>query len=420
MDWLKAHIHEVILPNLLSDILDLTGIQLDETLGEFKVVATALDPEDETSEEYEVTIHFGELCLVDACFLLEEIEAGTLPLCQSEDELTESLIQAKLDNLRSQAIPLLRDELAEELKSRGWDPKLAHLLDMKVELVETAEGMRSSGGYPPMCLVLQHPDYDPDSFEISIRIDPMAKGDWVHWKGQMPRIEKSLRAVGEEPTGMGDEEANRDNGGGLPLLASPEAPVEIEDGPSPEDLDDPELTTMEREASDEDPAELPDGAEIPDDLAGQITAGLEASLAGDGEGESSGKPGKKGGKGAGKATAKGGSKEPAKASSKPAAAPGPETATKARSKIDKAAESKASKAPANSKASEAKAAAKAPSKPAVPANADRGKPAPTKETAKGKAPAAAKAPAKAPSKAPPAAKAPAKKAAATGKAKARR
>lgn len=240
-DWLKDHINEVVLPNLINDIHELTGIQLDDSINEFKVIATALDPEDESSEEFEITIHYGEVCLVDACFLVEEIEAGSLPLCLAPEELTESLIQGALDQLRRAVVPALREEFAQELAQHDFDPKLAHLLDIVPEVIDSGSGLRSSGGYPPVALYFRHPDHDPDTFEVMIRIDPLAKSDWIHWKSLMPKLEEALRAIGEEPTGAA---AARDG--------RPAAGRAAEDEPEPTaaDLEDPEIGEIEVEADD--------------------------------------------------------------------------------------------------------------------------------------------------------------------------
>ncbi len=266
MDWLKEHMHEVILPNLQGDLQELTGIQLDESLGEFKIVAEPLDEEDEDCEEFEITIILGDLILVDACFLLEEVESGTLPLCKPEEELTQDIIQAKLKALREQVIPLLREEFASELAENQWDPKLAMLLNIVPEVLDANSGMRSSGGYPPVMLVFRHPEYDPDAFEVSTRIDPMAQEEWVDWKTFMPSINTALKGIGEEQSD------------GLLEPTSQEDGDDPDREPSPEDLaEDDEISTIEEDAlGDAPPPETASDSET--ELSGNLLASLEASL----------------------------------------------------------------------------------------------------------------------------------------------
>lgn len=267
MDWLKTHINEVILPNVQGEIQELTGITLDETLGEFEVLAEALDDEAEDCEEFEITIKLGELLLVDACFLLEEVEGGYLPLCQSEEDLTRELIETKLRVLRDRVIPVLRDEFAQELLENDWNPKLAHLLDIVPEVLEDASGMRSSGGYPPMVLTFRHPEYDPDAFEVQTRIDPMASEEWVDWKKLMNEVNGALKAIGEErqkTAAAGDDED-----------AGPV--VEADGEPSGDDLEDDEIAEIEGEAVALPPAAAKGGKDKAG-KAGKAASSLLASL----------------------------------------------------------------------------------------------------------------------------------------------
>lgn len=236
MDWLKDHIHEVILPNLQGDLQEATGITLDDSLGEFKIVADPLDADDEDCEEFEITIALGDLLLVDACFLMEEVESGVLPFCRPEEELTQELIDAKLRSIKDRVLTLLRDEFAAELTEHQWDPKLAHLLNITPEVLPDAGGIRSSGGYPPIMLVFRHPDYDPDAFEVTCRIDPMANEEWVDWKSLMPKVDTALKAIGEEQV----EAEGASSGDGM---ADPDRE------PTPEELEDEEIDELEADAS---------------------------------------------------------------------------------------------------------------------------------------------------------------------------
>jgi hypothetical protein len=235
MDWLKDHIHEVILPNLQGDLQEATGITLDETLGEFKIVADPLD-DDEDCEEFEITIALGDLLLVDACFLMEEVESGVLPFCRPEEELTQQLIDIKLKSIKEKVLPLLREEFVNELTENSWDPKLAHLLNIAPEVLPDASGIRSSGGYPPIMLVFRHPDYDPDAFEVTCRVDPMANEEWVDWKTLMPKIDTALKAIGEE-------QAEAGGGGDEASMSDPDRE------PTAEELADEEINDLEAEAA---------------------------------------------------------------------------------------------------------------------------------------------------------------------------
>ena len=236
MDWLKDHIHEVILPNLQGDLQEATGITLDESLGEFKIVAEPLDEDDADCEEFEITIALGDLLLVDACFLIEEVESGVLPFCCPEEELSQQLLDKKLRSIKETVLPLLREEFVSELTENSWDPKLAHLLNITPEVLPDASGIRSSGGYPPIMLVFRHPDYDPDAFEVTCRIDPMASEEWVDWKTLMPRIDTALKAIGEEQADTGPVEGD----------GSSDDP---DREPTPEELADEEIDELEANAS---------------------------------------------------------------------------------------------------------------------------------------------------------------------------
>lgn len=303
MDWLKDHIHEVILPNLQGDLQEATGITLDESLGEFKIVADPLDADDDGCEEFEITIALGELLLVDACFLMEEVESGLLPFCRPEEELTQELIDAKLRSLKEKVLPLLREEFVNELNENQWDPKLAHLLNITPEVLPDATGIRSSGGYPPIVLVFRHPDYDPDAFEVTCRIDPMASEEWVDWKTLMPQIDTALKAIGEEQLEVGA--ATPDEGMDDPNRE-----------PTPEELQDEEINDLEADAAD--PVQVDAATEkAAGNLLESLSATLGIDLTGKAQAAAERKAAKKASKKSSKKTSKKSAKAPAK--KKPAA-----------------------------------------------------------------------------------------------------
>jgi hypothetical protein len=274
MDWLKEHMEEVILPNLRAELIELTGIRLDSSLGEFRFIAEPLDEDEiEDCEEFEITIHLGSLCLVDACFLMEEIESGLLPMCIEEEDLRETLIQAKLKALITRVIPKIHTEMVHEMAINQWNSALANLLQLTPEVLEEVAGRHGSGGYPPMVLVIRHPHFDPDAFEVSVRFDPMAREEWVDWSALMPHLNSALKAIGEEA-----EEVP-------PTQVDAKPPPLEEQGPSMEDLQDSELSDLEENAREEAPVrdvgqdeEEAIDLESSSDSATSLFASLEQSL----------------------------------------------------------------------------------------------------------------------------------------------
>jgi hypothetical protein len=242
MDWLQDHVKEIIIPNLRTEVAELTGLRLDSSLGEFTFVADPLDEDpDEECEEFEITIHLGSLCLVDACFLLEEVETGMLSLCIDEVELRDAVIKLKLDALKKLVIPELRTELAHELSVSQWNPELAELLELTPEILEEGALRLSSGGYPPVHLMIRHPHFDPDTFEVATRLDPMAKEEWVDWTAVMPQLSSALKSIGEEYEEGDSPQPNASS-------------ADSDDSePSAEDLEDQEISDLEDDSLDEAP-----------------------------------------------------------------------------------------------------------------------------------------------------------------------
>lgn len=268
MDWLNDHLKEVIIPNLRTELFEQTGIRIEPSLGELRFVAEPLDEDlEEDCEEFEITIHLGKLCLVDACFLLEEVESGLLPFAIEEDQLRDALIQLKMNSLKRKVLPEIRTELAQELATNQWNPRFAEVLELSVEVLEEGALRIGSGGYPPIMLVVRHPHFDNEVFELSVRFDPMAREEWIDWGTFMPKLSSALKSVGEEP----DEE------GAMAQAESPRTLSE-EEGPTAEDLEDQEISDLEEDAEEG----APEGeAELSPEEAratGNLLASLEATL----------------------------------------------------------------------------------------------------------------------------------------------
>lgn len=299
MEWLKDHIEEVILPNLRGEIYETAGIRLDPSMGDFKVFYEALDEDDDDCEEFEITISIRSVTLVDACFLVEEIESGVLPFVTEEPEdLRHLLIEAKLAQLREKVIPLVLEDLEQQLSENEWDPKLAKVLTTEIEAPENFRDRRGVAGYPPFVLTLRHPHYDPDAFEVAARIDPIKQEEIVDWKTVMARLDSSLKAIGEEkPKDVaappssdssdpdegeedGSEESSASEGPsvlsllpglGLPRPTGPS--LGSEDGPTAADLADAEIAEIEEELQAED-----EGKEAAPPLPTGLLERLEESL----------------------------------------------------------------------------------------------------------------------------------------------